>query len=85
MKMVGRVDHRKLLETGAYGTIEELVLAEKINSSYINRILRLTVLAPDIVEAVLNGNHAPKVTLATLLQPFSTHWVHQRVTPGVCI
>ena len=37
---------RKLLETGAHGTIEELGAAEKINSSYVSRVLRLTLLAP---------------------------------------
>ena len=66
---------RKLLETGVYGTIEELAAAEKINSSYVSRILRLTLLAPDVVKAILNGKHAPKVTLATLMQPFSTDWL----------
>jgi len=69
---------RKLLETGVYGTIEELAAAEKINSSYVSRILRLTLLAPDVVKAILNGKHAPKVTLATLMQPFSTDWLRQR-------
>lgn len=61
-----------------YGTIEELTAAEKINASYVSRILGLTLLAPDIVEAVLNGEHAPKVTLATLMQPFSNDWLRQR-------
>ncbi|MBU8537399.1 hypothetical protein [Falsiroseomonas tokyonensis] len=42
-------------ETGRYGTIDELAAAEKINSSYVSRQLRLTLLAPDIVEAVLDG------------------------------
>ena len=75
---------RKLLETGVYGTIEELAAAEKINSSYVSRILRLTLLAPDVVKAILNGKHAPKVTLATLMQPFSTELVAPTVTLGVC-
>ena len=39
---------RKLLETGVYGTIEELAAAEKINASYVSRVLRLTLLAPDM-------------------------------------
>ena len=47
---------RKLLETGVYGTIEELAAAEKINSSYVSRVLRLTLLAPEIVEAILEGD-----------------------------
>ena len=68
---------RKFLEIGTYGTIEELAAAKKINPPYVSRILRLTLLAPDIVEAVLNGMHAPKVTLAILMQPFSTDWSRQ--------
>ena len=50
---------RKLLEAGSYGTIKELAAAEKINPSYISRVLRMTLLAPDIVEAVLNGTMHP--------------------------
>jgi hypothetical protein len=69
---------RKLLETGVYGTIEELATAEKINASYVSRILRLMLLAPDIVDAILIGRHAQKVTLTTLMQPFSAAWLRQR-------
>jgi hypothetical protein len=61
---------RKLLEAGAYGSIEELAEAEKINPSYVSCILRLTLLAPDIVELVLNGIHDPKLILATLMHRF---------------
>ena len=73
---------RKLLESGTYGTIEELAAAEKINSSYVSRILRLTLLAPDILEAICSGKHAPKVTLAILMQPFSIIWSCQRTLWG---
>ena len=45
----------KLLETSVYGTIEEIAAAERINSSYVSRVLRLTLLASDILEAILNG------------------------------
>jgi AraC-like DNA-binding protein len=61
---------RKLLETGAYGTIEELAAAEKINASYVSRVLRLTLLAPDIIEAILDGRHAPGLTLANTMKHF---------------
>ena len=37
---------RKLLETGRHATVEELAAAEKINASYVSRVLRLTLLAP---------------------------------------
>jgi hypothetical protein len=68
---------RKMLETGAYGTIEELAAAEKINSSYISRVLRLTLLAPEIVETILDGRQPVELTLAVLMQPFSICWIEQ--------
>ena len=46
---------RKLLETGVYGTLEEIAAAEKINPSYVSRLLRTTLLAPEIVDAILDG------------------------------
>ena len=46
---------QKMLETGQYSTIREIAKAEKINPSYVSRVLRLTLLAPSIVEAVLDG------------------------------
>jgi hypothetical protein len=73
---------RKLLETGTYGTIEDLGRAERINSSYVSRILRLTLLAPDIVEAIVNGKHPPKERLATLMLPLPTDWSRQRALWG---
>jgi hypothetical protein len=68
---------RKLLESGAYGTIEELAKAEKINASYVSRILRLTLLAPTIVEQILAGHQNPKVTLFKFMQPFALAWGQQ--------
>jgi hypothetical protein len=68
---------RKLLETGVYGTIEEIAAAEKINSSYVSRLLRMTLLAPYIVEAVLDGRQPTKVTLALLMRPFPVAWEEQ--------
>jgi hypothetical protein len=43
------------LENGTHATIAEIAVAEKINESYVGRVLRLTLLAPDIVEAILGG------------------------------
>ncbi len=68
---------RKLLETGVYGTIEEIATAEKINSSYVSRVLRMTLLAPDIVESILDGRQPTKVTLARLMAPFAVVWEEQ--------
>ena len=68
---------RKLLETGVYGTIEEIAATEKINSSYVSRLLRMTLLAPYIVEAILDGRQPTKVTLAVLMRPFPVAWEEQ--------
>ena len=46
---------KRLLETGQHAAIADLATAEKINESYVCRVLRLTLLAPDIVEAILDG------------------------------
>jgi len=68
---------RKLLETGVYGTIEELAAAEKINSSYVSRILRLTLLTPDIVEEIVAGRQQVPIALAVLMRPFPSTWQEQ--------
>jgi hypothetical protein len=67
-----------MLETGRYGTIDELAAAEKINSSYVSRLLRLTLLAPDIVEAILDGRQPEEITLPGLMEPFPVEWERQR-------
>ena len=68
---------RKLLETGHFATIEEIAKAENINPSYISRVLRLTLLAPEIVEAILAGTQPPGLTMARAMQPFPLEWRHQ--------
>jgi len=65
---------RKLLETGVYGTVAELVAAEKINESYVGRMLRLTLLAPDIVEAILAGRQPEAMTLAGVMTGVPVVW-----------
>jgi hypothetical protein len=65
---------RKLLETGVFATVEEIATAEKINASYVGRVLRLTLLAPDIVEAILDGRQPSAMTLAVLMRPFAVGW-----------
>jgi hypothetical protein len=68
---------RRMLETGRYSTIDELAAAEKINSSYVSRLLRLTLLAPDIVEAILDGRQPEGMTLPGLMEPFKVEWKRQ--------
>ena len=69
---------RRLLETGIHGTVDEIARAEGINDSYVSRILRLTLLAPDIVDAILDRRQPPALTMARLMKPFPAAWEDQR-------
>ena len=69
---------KRMLETGEFATIAELAEREGIASSYMTRVLRLTLLAPDIVQMILEGRNDPKFSLAQLLESFSAEWEAQR-------
>ena len=69
---------RQLLESGEYSSSAELAKAEKVNDSYLSRILRLTLLAPDIIEAILAGRQASTLQLDDLLRPLPAEWERQR-------
>jgi hypothetical protein len=69
---------RKMLESGIHATIAEIAAAEKINESYVGRVLRLTLLAPDIVEAILGGRQSADLQLDDLLRKFPVEWLAQR-------
>ena len=65
---------RKMLETGRFGTVAELAAAEKINASYVSRVLRLTLLAPSIVEAIVEGTQPEGMTLPGLMEGVGVEW-----------
>ena len=71
---------REMLEAGKYVTIAEIAVAEQINASYLSRLLHLTLLAPDVVEAILDGQQLPAVTLVTLMRRLPIWWLDQRAT-----
>ena len=68
---------RRMMETGRFSTIDEIAAAEKINDSYVSRLLRLTLLAPNIVEAILDGRQPEGMTLPALMKPFPVEWAQQ--------
>ena len=68
---------RKLLETGHFATIQEIAEAENINPSYISRVVRLTLLTPEIVEAILAGRQPEGLTMAKSMEPFPLEWRRQ--------
>ena len=67
----------RLLYDGTYATIEDLAVAEKINPSYVSRILRLAYLSPVVVQAILDGKHPAWLTMRHLLEPFPADWKQQ--------
>jgi hypothetical protein len=69
---------QKMLETGRYATIREIARAERINPSYVSRVLRLTLLAPATVEAILDGRASAVPTLAEAMGAFWVEWSAQR-------
>lgn len=68
---------KRMLDSGEYATIAELAECEGIAPSYMTRVLRLTLLAPDIVEVILDGKQGPEVTLSQCLEPLSPSWSEQ--------
>jgi hypothetical protein len=69
---------QEMLESGAYSTVIEIAIKKQINESYISRVLRLTLLAPEIVEAIIAGRQSPQMTLATLMNRMPISWCDQR-------
>ena len=67
-----------LLEQGVYTSVSDIGDAEKISKSYVSRILRLALLAPDIVEAILDGQADQALMLETLERPLPAGWEKQR-------
>lgn len=68
---------KRMLESGEFMTIAELADREGIALSYMTRVLRITLLAPDVVESILIGQHGREITLATLMNPFPLDWSDQ--------
>ena len=68
---------RDMLESGDYATVRDLAKAEAINESYLGRVLRLTLLAPEIIETILQGRQPATLELDDLLQQFPVEWDRQ--------
>jgi hypothetical protein len=72
-----------MLENGEYACSAELAKAEKVNASYVSRILRLTLIAPEITEAILAGRQPSTLQLDELLKPLPAAWERQRSELGI--
>ena len=68
---------KRMLESGEFATIAELAEREGIAPSYMTRVMRLSLLAPRIVEAIVEGLQPPDANLADFLEPFPVEWEAQ--------
>jgi hypothetical protein len=74
---------RNLLESGSVRSIAEIARANKVDGSYVSRLLDLTLLAPDIIEAILDGKEPSGLSLTTLTgKRIATMWEEQRQVYG---
>lgn len=69
---------KRMLDDGRYGSVSVLAAAERLDRGYLGRILMLTLLAPDIVEAVLDGRQPPELGVHVLRAGFPVEWGEQR-------
>jgi hypothetical protein len=66
------------------GVFAKIAAVGKINASYVGGVLLLTLLAPDIVEAILDGRQPTMMTLAILMRPLAVDWTKQKMAIGFC-
>jgi hypothetical protein len=71
---------KRMLDQGRYGSLSELAAAEKLDRGYLGRILMLTLLAPDIVEAIMDGRQSAELGVHVLRDGFPVEWGQQRTT-----
>jgi hypothetical protein len=70
--------YQRMLDENRYASITELAAVEKLDRGYLGSLLKLTLLAPDIVESVLDGRHPERIGLPVLLDPLPAAWDAQR-------
>src|SRR4051794_9227556 len=79
MKALARAfRYQRMLDEGRYTSISEMAAGERIERGYLGTLLRLTLLAPDIVEAIIDGRQPEGIDLPWLLAPFPVRWSAQR-------
>lgn len=68
---------QRMLYEGKFTSIEDLSAAEKINPSYVSRVLRLAFLSPKVVQAIMDGKQPAWLTMKELLKPSTADWSEQ--------
>ncbi|HYF08950.1 MAG TPA: hypothetical protein VD970_15110, partial [Acetobacteraceae bacterium] len=75
--------YQRMLDEGRYASISDMARAERIERGYLGSLLRLTLLAPDLAEAILDGSRQSGLDLSRLLAPFPLEWAAQRGVSGL--
>src|SRR5215208_3919897 len=70
--------YQRLLDEGRYASISEMATGERIETGYPGTLLQLTLLAPNIVRAILDGRQPDRMTLPRLVEALPTSWADQR-------
>ena len=70
----GLCRYQRMLDVGKYRSIGEMAAAEKLDRGYLGRLLQLTLLAPDLIQAIVDGREPAGVTLTVLMGAFPAVW-----------
>jgi hypothetical protein len=70
--------YQRMLDEGRYASITEMAAGQKIDRGYLGRLLRLVVLAPDVIEAILDGRRLLELELPQMMEPIPAYWDQQR-------
>ncbi len=80
LKALGRAFRwKRLLDDGNCASVSDIARAEKLDRTYVGDVLRLTLLAPEIVEAILEGRQVEGTTLPVLMKGVAIEWETQRI------
>jgi hypothetical protein len=75
LKALGRAFRwKRLLDDGTYASVSDIARSEKLDRTYVGDVLRMTLLAPQIVEAIVEGRQRAEMTLPVLMKPFPVEW-----------
>ena len=85
LKALGRAFRwKRLLDDGTYASVSDIARAEKLDRTYVGDVLRLTLLAPWVVEAIVEGRQPEGLGPRHLLQPFPSTWPEQPAALKQC-
>lgn len=75
--------YQRLLNEGRYASISEMAVGERVERGFLGTVLRMSLLAPDLVEAILNGRQPAGATLSRLAARIPAAWASQRAELAV--